>query len=84
MEAVHFVRCFCTFGEKEINWPHPFLILYSYCFSFVCFHFLFLNCNQCNLWFLFFAEGDIKPVRRTQIPFIIYNLSFIIYNLKRS
>jgi len=34
--------------------------------------------------FFFFSPKALKPVRRTQIPFIIYNLSFIIYNLKNS
>jgi len=32
--------------------------------------------------FFFFSPKALTPVRRTQIPFIIYNLSFIIYNLK--
>jgi len=33
--------------------------------------------------FFFFSPKALKHVRRTQIPFIINNLSFIIYNLKR-
>jgi hypothetical protein len=31
---------------------------------------------------LFFRQRRLKYVRRTQIPFIIYSLSFIIYNCK--
>jgi hypothetical protein len=34
--------------------------------------------------FFLFSPEALKPVRRTQIPFIIYRLSFIIYNLKKS
>ena len=32
---------------------------------------------------IFFRRRRIKIARSAQIPFIIYNLSFIIYNLKR-
>jgi hypothetical protein len=32
--------------------------------------------------FFFFSPKALKPVRRTQIPFIIYRLSFLINNYK--